>query len=126
MDKPAWYKPGKHPLGQVPVVQLGDFKGVESLVLADYLEEKYPDPRLGPRRPEDRAEEANLVAEFHRRVRRRKREKCILLPPTLPKKKKEKEFYFYFFFSQCVVCSILVLQSIFLPILNQQGFPEKN
>ena len=57
---------------QVPVLQLGDFKGVESLVLADYLEEKYPEPRLGPRRPEDRAEEANLVAEFHRRVRRRK------------------------------------------------------
>ncbi len=100
MDKPAWYKPGKHPLGQVPVVQLGDFKGVESLVLADYLEEKYPEPRLGPRTPEDRAEEANLVAEFHRRVRRRKREKCILLPPTPPPPKKRKRIVFLFFFVQ--------------------------
>ena len=36
LQKPDWYF-SKHPFGQVPSIQIGDFKAIESLVVVDYL-----------------------------------------------------------------------------------------
>ncbi len=63
--KPEWYL-SIHPLGQVPSVQQGGFKAYESLVVAEYLEEKLPEPRLGAETPELKAEESGVVGEVSR------------------------------------------------------------
>lgn len=51
IDKPEWYKEYS-PLGKVPALQLTKEKDqpalVESLIIASYLDEKYPQPRCFP------------------------------------------------------------------------------
>ncbi len=58
--KPEWYF-SIHPLGQIPSVQQGDFKAYESLVAAEYLEEKFTVPRLEAETPELKAKESEVV-----------------------------------------------------------------
>ena len=67
VHKPEWYFT-KHPQGKVPMVQWGDFKATESLIIADYLEEKFPEPRLAADTPEGKAKDACMVSEYQRRV----------------------------------------------------------
>jgi glutathione S-transferase len=53
-DRPAWLYE-KNPLGKVPVLEEGAFLLPESLVIMEYLEERYPDPPLWPADPGARA-----------------------------------------------------------------------
>jgi glutathione S-transferase len=46
-DRPAWMY-DKNPLGKVPVLEEDGFVLPESLVINEYLEERYPDPPLWP------------------------------------------------------------------------------
>ncbi len=51
---------------QIPSVQQGDFKAYESLVVAEYLEEKFTVPRLEAETPELKAKESEVVGEVSR------------------------------------------------------------
>jgi glutathione S-transferase len=54
-DKPAWLYE-KNPLGRVPVYEEdGGLVLPESLVIMEYLEERYPEPSLWPADPAERA-----------------------------------------------------------------------
>ncbi len=54
-DRPAWLYE-KNPAGRVPVIEEdGGFILPESLVIAEYLEERFPEPRLLPADPAERA-----------------------------------------------------------------------
>jgi glutathione S-transferase len=54
-DKPAWLYE-KNPLGRVPVYEEdGGLVLPESLVIMEYLEERYPEPPLWPADPAERA-----------------------------------------------------------------------
>ena len=53
-DKPAWLYE-KNPLGKVPVLEEGAFCLPESVVIMEYLEERYPEPALLPADPAERA-----------------------------------------------------------------------
>jgi len=54
-DRPAWLY-DKNPLGKVPVYEEeGGFVLPESLVIAEYLDERYPEPALWPADPAERA-----------------------------------------------------------------------
>jgi glutathione S-transferase len=53
-DRPAWLY-GKNPLGKVPILEEGAFCLPESVVIAEYLEERYPEPELLPADPAERA-----------------------------------------------------------------------
>jgi glutathione S-transferase len=53
-DRPAWIY-DKNPLGRVPVLEEDAFVLPESLVIMEYLEERYPDPPLRPADPGGRA-----------------------------------------------------------------------
>ncbi len=53
-DRPAWLY-DKNPLGKVPVLEEGDFLLPESLVIMEYLEERFPEPALWPADPAERA-----------------------------------------------------------------------
>ncbi|KAH8269990.1 hypothetical protein KR018_001707, partial [Drosophila ironensis] len=68
IDKPEWYK-DYSPLGKVPAVQLTHLKGqptlVESLIIAEYLDEQYPEPRrLFPSDPLQKAQDKILIERF--------------------------------------------------------------
>ncbi|GLG98825.1 Pyrimidodiazepine synthase, partial [Gryllus bimaculatus] len=61
-DKPEWlFK--MHPKGLVPVLDTGDKIVIESLDIADFLEEKYPQPALYPN-SERKAEDKALIEKF--------------------------------------------------------------
>ena len=62
-DRPAWIYE-KNPLGKVPVLEEGDFVLPESVVINEYLEERYPEPPLWPADPAERAEGRLLVHRF--------------------------------------------------------------
>ena len=53
-DRPAWLYE-KNPLGKVPVLEEEAFCLPESVVIMEYLEERYPDPPLLPTDPAERA-----------------------------------------------------------------------
>src|SRR5438067_5873497 len=53
-DRPAWLYE-KNPSGKVPVLEEDGFVLPESVVIMEYLEERYPDPPLLPADPGDRA-----------------------------------------------------------------------
>ena len=62
-DRPAWIYE-KNPLGKVPVVEEDDFVLPESVVINEYLEERYPEPSLWPADPAERAAGRLLVERF--------------------------------------------------------------
>src|SRR5919198_1372995 len=54
-DRPAWFYE-KNPLGKVPVLEEeGGFVLPESVVIMEYLEERFPEPALWPADPAERA-----------------------------------------------------------------------
>ncbi len=53
-DRPAWLYE-KNPLGKVPVLEEDALCLPESVVIMEYLEERYPEPALLPADPADRA-----------------------------------------------------------------------
>jgi glutathione S-transferase len=53
-DRPAWLYE-KNPAGRVPVLEEDDRPLAESVVIMEFLEERYPDPPLLPPDPADRA-----------------------------------------------------------------------
>src|SRR5919204_5114968 len=54
-DRPAWLYT-KNPAGRVPVLEEeGGFVLPESLVIMEYLEERFPEPALWPAEPAERA-----------------------------------------------------------------------
>jgi glutathione S-transferase len=62
-DRPAWLYE-KNPAGRVPVVEEDDGQPLpESVVIMEFLEERYPEPALLPPDPADRAAARLLV--FH-------------------------------------------------------------
>ncbi|KAH8379130.1 hypothetical protein KR009_003203, partial [Drosophila setifemur] len=68
IDKPEWYKEYS-PLGKVPAVQFPGLKDqptlVESLIIAEYLDEQYPEPRrLFPTDPLQKAQDKILIERF--------------------------------------------------------------
>jgi glutathione S-transferase len=62
-DRPAWIYE-KNPLGKVPVLEEEDFVLPESIVIMEYLEERYPEPPLWPADPAERAAGRLLVERF--------------------------------------------------------------
>jgi glutathione S-transferase len=62
-DRPAWLYE-KNPLGKVPVLEEDDFVLPESVVIMEYLEERYPEPPLWPADPAERAGGRLLVERF--------------------------------------------------------------
>jgi maleylacetoacetate isomerase len=45
----------RNPQGLVPTLEIGGVRLTQSLAIIEYLDEKYPEPPLLPKRPEDRA-----------------------------------------------------------------------
>jgi glutathione S-transferase len=64
-DRPAWIY-DKNPLGRVPVLEEDGFVLPESVVIMEYLEERYPEPPLWPADPAGRAVGRLLVERFDR------------------------------------------------------------
>lgn len=62
-DRPDWIWE-KNPLGKVPVLEEDGWPLPESVVILEYLEERYPEPPLLPADPGDRARVRLLVARF--------------------------------------------------------------
>ena len=62
-DRPSWLYE-KNPLGRVPVLEEDDFVLPESAVINEYLEERYPEPRLWPADGRERALARLLVFRF--------------------------------------------------------------
>jgi glutathione S-transferase len=62
-DRPAWIYE-KNPLGKVPVLEEDAFVLPESVVINEYLEERYPEPPLWPADPAERAAGRLLVERF--------------------------------------------------------------
>jgi glutathione S-transferase len=67
-DRPAWIYT-KNPLGKVPVLEEdGGLVLPESVVIMEYLEERYPEPELWPADPAERALGRLLVEQFDARL----------------------------------------------------------
>lgn len=70
-EKPEWYE-SVSPLGKVPSLQLPNDKGhptlTESLVIADYLDEKYPKNHLHAKDPLTKAKDKILIERFNQVV----------------------------------------------------------
>jgi glutathione S-transferase len=64
-DRPSWIYE-KNPLGKVPVLEDGDFLLPESVVINEYLEERYQEPPLWPADLSERAAGRLLVERFDR------------------------------------------------------------
>jgi len=65
-DRPAWIY-AKNPLGKVPVLEEdGGLVLPESVVIMEYLEERFPEPPLWPADPAERALGRLLVERFDR------------------------------------------------------------
>jgi glutathione S-transferase len=62
-DRPAWIYE-KNSLGRVPVLEEDAFVLPESVVINEYLEERYPEPPLWPAEPAERAAGRLLVERF--------------------------------------------------------------
>src|SRR5690348_18229639 len=62
-DRPAWIY-DKNPLGRVPVIEEDTFVLAESAVIDEYLEERYPEPRLLPVDAGERGLTRMLVFRF--------------------------------------------------------------
>jgi len=62
-DRPAWIY-DLNPSGRVPVLEEDGFVLPESLVIAEYLDERYPEPALLPADAADRAAVRLLCARF--------------------------------------------------------------
>ena len=62
-DRPAWIF-DKNPLGKVPVLEEDAFVLPESVVINEYLEERYPEPPLWAADPAERAAARLLVERF--------------------------------------------------------------
>jgi RNA polymerase-associated protein len=62
-DRPAWIYE-KNPLGKVPVLEEGAFVLPESVVINEYLEERFPEPPLWPADPAERSAGRLLVERF--------------------------------------------------------------
>jgi RNA polymerase-associated protein len=62
-DRPAWLYE-KNALGKVPVLEEDGWPLPESLVIMEYLEERYPEPALLPPDPADRARARLAMARF--------------------------------------------------------------
>ena len=62
-DRPAWIYE-KNPLGRVPVLEEDTFVLAESVVIDEYLDDRYPDPPLWPADPAERALGRLLVFRF--------------------------------------------------------------
>lgn len=68
-DKPDWFY-DKSPEGKVPAIELPNGETLyESLILADYLDEKYPERPLYPRDPLAKAKDKLLMEKFNRVIR---------------------------------------------------------
>ncbi|XP_061398969.1 pyrimidodiazepine synthase [Musca vetustissima] len=67
-EKPEWLTEYS-PLGKVPALQLTEEEGkpalIESLVIAEYLDEKYPEPKLFPSDPLKKAQDKILIERFN-------------------------------------------------------------
>ncbi|EDV50669.2 pyrimidodiazepine synthase isoform X1 [Drosophila erecta] len=67
IEKPEWYKEFS-PLGKVPAVQLTGVEDqptlVESLIIAEYLDQQYPQTRLFPKDPLQKALDKILIERF--------------------------------------------------------------
>jgi len=62
-DRPAWIYE-KNPTGRVPVLEEDSFVLPESAVIAEYLNERYPEPALLPEDPAERALARMLIFRF--------------------------------------------------------------
>lgn len=63
-DRPAWLYE-KNPAGRVPVIEEDGWVLPESVVIMEFLEERYPEPRLLPPDPADRAAARLLIFRDH-------------------------------------------------------------
>src|ERR1700755_1794399 len=54
-NKPAWFDRSVSGYGKVPAIEHGDVRIWESAVINEYLDEVFPEPRLLPSVPADRA-----------------------------------------------------------------------
>ncbi|XP_013103620.1 pyrimidodiazepine synthase [Stomoxys calcitrans] len=67
-DKPEWLTEYS-PLGKVPALHLVKEEGkpalIESLVIAEYLDERYPEPKLFPSDPLKKAQDKILIERFN-------------------------------------------------------------
>lgn len=64
-QKPKWYLE-KYPLGKVPCIELEDGEALtESLIIADYLEDAYPEVPLYPSDPLAKAKDKLLIDQFN-------------------------------------------------------------
>jgi RNA polymerase-associated protein len=63
-DRPAWLYE-KNPAGRVPVIEEDGWLLPESVVIMEFLEERYPEPPLLPLDPADRAAVRLLVFRDH-------------------------------------------------------------
>ena len=64
--KPEWFFE-KSPLGKVPALEIPSVKGdplIESLIVAEYLDEKYPQNPLKAKNPLQRARDKILMEQF--------------------------------------------------------------
>jgi len=61
VNKPEWYVKDKNPLGKVPTIELNGKVVYESLVVAEYLDDLFPQKRLLPTDPFERAHQRILV-----------------------------------------------------------------
>lgn len=63
-DRPAWIKEKNPPEGRVPVLEEDGVVIPESIVLNEFLEERYPEPPLLPADPAERAFARLLIERF--------------------------------------------------------------
>ena len=63
-DRPAWVIERNPPDGRVPIIEEDGWLLPESVVIDEYLEERYPDPPLLPDEPGERAAARLLVFRF--------------------------------------------------------------
>lgn len=63
-DRPGWIKQKNPPDGRVPVVEEDGVVIPESVVLNEFLEERYPEPALLPADPAERAFARLLIERF--------------------------------------------------------------
>ena len=65
-EKPEWLY-DKSPLGKVPTLEFENGDTLyESLIIADYLDEKYPQKPLYPKDPLKKAKDKLLVEQFNK------------------------------------------------------------
>ena len=65
-DKPEWLYE-KSPLGKIPALELESGDCIyESMIIADYLDEKYPQRPLYPKDPLKKAKDKLLIDQFNK------------------------------------------------------------